>query len=336
MLTPNQIRCLNDYYSRAETNLYYCCERHDCDFHQMEQIVNELDPLLPGKGLDYEAILSKDPIASDPLLIHCNQTIGRLDELYKRMMIMHDASSQKEFVVNKRTTVNVPPDWAKPSFHDGQVHFHGSPKGSEKVETTSFPDKQRFKILETAMKCLDRSVKIQITCTQRREKLMSRANSPRPPATQSGAHRLTAPHSEARPDSGSPPLSGMTAQRGCSINGHPHSSPTEKFGPAKEFTSHPALAELEPDRYAWRKELKAKQRSLSPAYDNSPPNLSIDAAADTRTPRPVSRDAQRSAPSPQQNTSPTANASQPEASARNPQTATIVALADPPPHHQRE
>jgi hypothetical protein len=397
MLTPNQIRCLNDYYQGADSILYFCCERHDCDYEQMQEIVNALDPLLPGKGLDYEAILSKDPLASDTLLIHCNQTIGRLDAIYKRMMSMYDDSSRSDYTINKRTTVNVPPDWANPSFHDGKVHFQSEHNGTEKIETTSFPDKQRFKVLEAAMKCLDRSVKIQITSTQRREKLLNRKEPTRLAATQSGALPRTAtkPSNQATPYTPETSLSPLRGMQGYSLSetttpfdlnhsresastsdsrsqpaaannslspessasslplfasvptnstslpSHPcpsvsirgSNSSSQKFGPPKDFTPLPSVAEVRTDHYAWRKELKAKQQARRTSPQTTPP---------------VSRDATRSASPP----------SQLEASARNAVTTNNMAQrakendpailppdrcpsvsicgSDSLPHHQRE
>ncbi len=371
MLTPNQIRCLNNYYASANANLYYCCERHDCDYEQMQEIVNALDPLLPGQGLDYEAILAKDPIASDTLLIHCNQTIGRLDEIYKRMMILFDDSSRNEYTINKRTTVNVPPDWANPSFHDGKVHFQSEHNGTEKIETTSFPDKQRFKILETAMKCLDRSVKIQITHTQRREKLLNRATT-RLAATQRGALSTTA-------DSPHTPETSLSAMRGmqgyslsaaahpldpenshepASINGSPSQpeasarnaatttnnmtpqfreeepvslpsnpcpsvsirgsdSSSQNFGPPKDFTPIPSIAEVRFDHYTWRIELKAKQaaRRTSP----SQPEASARNAATTTN-----------------NMTPQFREEEPVTPSSNPCPSVSIRGSDSLPYHQRE
>ncbi len=339
MLSPNQIRCLNNYYASANANLYFCCERHDCDYEQMQEMVNALDPLLPGKGLDYEAILSKDSLASDALLIHCNQTIGRLDAIYKRMMNMYDDSSRSEYTINKRTTVNVPPDWANPSFHDGKVHFQSEHNGTEKIETTSFPDKQRFKILETAMKCLDRSVKIQITCTQRREKLLNRKDTTRLAASQRGS-RSPSTDSPHTPETSLSAMRGMqgyslsettapfdlnNSREFASMSGSPSQpeasarnavTTTPNFGPPKDFTPLPSIAEVRLDHYAWRKELKAKQaaRHTSP----SQPEASARNAATTNNMAHKSKDDKPATYSP---------APHPAVSIRG--SASI-------PHHQRE
>jgi hypothetical protein len=311
MLAPNQTLLLHDYFTRSR-DLWLLCEQYDCDHDQMLQIIGAITPHLPGKGLDYQAILNQDPIACDHLVLHCQRSIGQLDALYDRLISLFDSSSSHDLQINKRTTVNTPPDWAKPSFSDGEFRWDTS-KGSEKVETTTLENKQRFRILDSAMKCLERGLKMQITLTQRKEKLSKeQLSQEKLKKTSPRAQQEDSPFSGISAFSAMQPYQGMTGyhldelespspnanlpassnqdpvSRDATRSAHPqrNAKPTNNmahkenpreeepvtlslsappretlspFGPPKEFAYPPHIAELMPNRYPWRKELKEKQ-----------------------------------------------------------------------------
>jgi hypothetical protein len=179
MIHPLQARAIRDHYERGE-HLYFAAERYDVEYEPLQEIVDQLDLRLPGKGFDFNAILSGDPLANDPVVIHCQQTINRLDDLYERAYTSLRQTQNSEALTTKKTTVNTPPDWANPSFHDGQFHFKASADGgSERMETTRQPHNHGIRWFELALKTLDRSMKVQITLSKRKEKLIQQLTRPK-------------------------------------------------------------------------------------------------------------------------------------------------------------
>src|SRR4029079_4631790 len=87
-------------------------------------------------------------------------------------------TKREEFTKTKRTTINTPPDYMNPGFRDGKIEFESPDGGSDKREITTSPSLEGMKCLETAMKALDRSMKVHITLTKRRDNLITRLETP--------------------------------------------------------------------------------------------------------------------------------------------------------------
>jgi hypothetical protein len=181
-LSPAQKRAILAHYRTGEP-FHYFAMRYDVCFKQLEPILADLDQRIPGQHVNFEAILEADPVAADPLVIQCQLTLARLNEIYNfSMHRSRDHSSNVKNVRKKETKVNVPPDakYPLPSYSDG-VFLWELPKGAQhKVEETTAPDDQRIRWVETAMKALDRSMRVQLTLTRRQERL----NNPRKQAEQ--------------------------------------------------------------------------------------------------------------------------------------------------------
>jgi hypothetical protein len=181
-LSPAQKRAILAHYRTGEP-FHYFAMRYDVCFKQLEPILADLDQRIPGQHVNFEAILEADPVGADPLVIQCQLTLARLNEIYNfSMHRSRDHSSNVKNVRKKETKVNVPPDakYPLPSYSDG-VFLWELPKGAQhKVEETTAPDDQRIRWVETAMKALDRSMRVQLTLTRRQERL----NNPRKPAEQ--------------------------------------------------------------------------------------------------------------------------------------------------------
>jgi hypothetical protein len=176
-LSPAQKRAILAHYRTGEP-FHYFAMRYDVCFKQLEPILADLDQRIPGQHVNFEAILEADPLGADPLVIQCQLTLARLNEIYNfSMHRSRDHSGNVKNVRKKETKVNVPPDakYPLPSYSDG-VFLWELPKGAQhKVEETTAPDDQRIRWVETAMKALDRSMRVQLTLTRRQEKL----NNPR-------------------------------------------------------------------------------------------------------------------------------------------------------------
>jgi hypothetical protein len=181
-LSPAQKRAILAHYRTGEP-FHYFAMRYDVCFKQLEPILADLDQRIPGQHVNFEAILEADPLGADPLVIQCQLTLARLNEIYNfSMHRSRDHSGNVKNVRKKETKVNVPPDakYPLPSYSDG-VFLWELPKGAQhKVEETTAPDDQRIRWVETAMKALDRSMRVQLTLTRRQERL----NNPRKPAEQ--------------------------------------------------------------------------------------------------------------------------------------------------------
>jgi hypothetical protein len=181
-LSPAQKRAILAHYRTGEP-FHYFAMRYDVCFKQLEPILADLDQRIPGQHVNFEAILEADPVAADPLVIQCQLTLARLNEIYNfSMHRSRDHSGNVKNVRKKETKVNVPPDakYPLPSYSDG-VFLWELPKGAQhKVEETTAPDDQRIRWVETAMKALDRSMRVQLTLTRRQERL----NNPRKQAEQ--------------------------------------------------------------------------------------------------------------------------------------------------------
>jgi hypothetical protein len=179
-LSPAQKRAILAHYRTGEP-FHYFAMRYDVCFKQLEPILADLDQRIPGQHVNFEAILEADPQGADPLVIQCQLTLARLNEIYNfSMHRSRDHSSNVKNVRKKETKVNVPPDakYPLPSYSDG-VFLWELPKGAQhKVEETTAPDDQRIRWVETAMKALDRSMRVQLTLTRRQEKLKNRASQP--------------------------------------------------------------------------------------------------------------------------------------------------------------
>jgi hypothetical protein len=231
-LSPAQKRAILAHYRTGEP-FHYFAMRYDVCYKQLEPILQDLDQRIPGQHVNFEAILEADPLGADPLVIQCQLTLARLNEIYNfSMHRSRDHSSNVKNVRKKETKVNVPPDakYPLPSYSDG-VFLWELPKGAQhKVEETTAPDDQRIRWVETAMKALDRSMRVQLTLTRRQERL----NNPRNQSEQQ-ADKQTEPDQPRTPQ----------AHRAAESPEPGSHSALRAYGPS---TAYRALEEAKPYR----------------------------------------------------------------------------------------